>query len=180
MQIGYGIIVEGEIKNFMREIELLLLNKFNLKKGLYQPPHITIKPPFEVNELKLYENYLDDLCEKIESFEVSLKGFNSFGKKVIYLDVEQNQKLYDTYETIFNDIKNKLNPELTRDDMIFHATLACSDINEETFDKAYKYLQANYKPEFRFTVKKIGLFYELPNKTGWIIIKEESLHTQTH
>ncbi|MFA5830014.1 MAG: 2'-5' RNA ligase family protein [Candidatus Gracilibacteria bacterium] len=176
MQIGYGIILGGEINNFMREVELLLFNKFNLRKGLYQPPHITIKPPFEVEELSSYKNYLDELCGKIKAFEVELKGFNSFGKKVIYLDVKNNQKLYDIYEIIFGDIKNKCNPKLIKDDMIFHATLAYDDIDEETFDKAYKYLKTNYQPEFRFTIDKIGLFYQLPGDSGWIVIKEKSLN----
>jgi len=182
MQIGYGIMLEDEITNLMREIELLLFDKFNIKKGLHQPPHITIKPPFEVSDLSPYKNYLDELCEKMEPFEVHLKGFNCFGKKVIYLDVQHNQKLYDIYETIFSDIKGKYNPGLVRDDMIFHATLAYDDIDEETFSKAYEYLKANYQPEFKFTVNKIGLFYQLPllhtgDESGWIVIKKKSLNT---
>lgn len=176
MQIGYGIILEGEINNFMREMELLLFNKFNLQKGLCQPPHITIKPPFKVEELSPYKNYLDELCKKIKPFEVELKGFSSFGKKVIYLNVKKNQKLSDIYETIFDDMKNKYNPELKREEIIFHATLAYDDIGEETFHKAYEYLRENFQPEFKFTIDKIGLFCQLPDESGWIMIQEKSLN----
>lgn len=177
MQIGYGIILEGEINNFMREIELLLFDKFNLRKGLRQPPHVTIKPPFEVSNLSPYQSYLDELCQKIKPFEICVKGFNHFGNKVIYLDVQRDQQLHNIHETIFNDIKGKYNHKLVKDEMIFHATLAYDDIDEETFNKAYGYLQANYQPEFRFTINKIGLFYRLADDSGWIIIKEKSLNT---
>lgn len=176
MQIGYGIILEGEINNFMREVELLLFNKFNLQKGLCQPPHITIKPPFKVEELSPYKNYLEELCKKIKPFEVELKDFGSFEKKVIYLAVKKNQRLQDIYETIYLDIKNKYNPKLAREEMIFHATLAYDDLDEETFRKAYEYLRENFQPEFKFTIDKIGLFSQLPDESGWIVIKEKSFN----
>ena len=176
MQIGYGIILGEDVNKFMRGIELLLFDKFNLEAGLHQPPHVTIKPPFEVDDVVPYQNYLDELCEKIKPFDVHLKGFNCFSNKVIYLDVQHNPRLYDIYETIFKDIKDKYDPELERDNMIFHGTLAYDDIEEETFNKAYEYLKENYQPDFKVTVKKIGLFCQLYDGGEWIIIKQKSLN----
>lgn len=174
MQIGYGIILEDEIYNFMREMELLLFEKFGLKKGLYQSPHITIKPPFEVDSFEPYMQYLDELCEKTSPFQIELNGFNAFAGKVIYLDVRSNNHLFLAYETIFSDLK-KMGVPVLRDDMIFHATLAYGDVEAATFAKAYDYLQEHFHPHFSCQTKKIGLFYQLPEDSGWIVIKEKAL-----
>lgn len=158
----------------MREIELLLFERFGLKKGMYQIPHITIKPPFAVDSVEPYIQYLDKLCEKIIPFEIELDGFNAFSNKVIYLDVKKNDYLSLAYETIFADLK-KLGLPITRDDMVFHATLAYGDLDALTFAKAYEYLQKNFHPHFSCQTEKIGLFYQLPEDSGWITIKEKLL-----
>jgi 2'-5' RNA ligase len=175
MQIGYGILLDGEIYNFMRKMELLLFDRYKIQKGLCQPPHITIKPPFTVDDISVYQTYLDELCQKIEPFDIELEGFNSFGKKVIYLDVKKSSKLDEIYQTIFSDIRSKFNPEIKKDDMVFHATLAYDDLNEESFDEAYEYLKSNFQPKFTMTAGKVGLFYQLVDDSGWIVIRERSL-----
>jgi 2'-5' RNA ligase len=176
MQIGYGILLDGEIYNFMRKMELLLSDRFKIQKGLRQPPHITVKPPFIVTDVAAYQAYLDELCKKIEPFEIELAGFNSFGKKVIYLDVKKNRRLDEIYQIIFHDIQSKLDPEVKRDDMIFHATLAYDDLDNKSFTEAYEYLKSNFQPKFKMTAGKIGLFYQLDNDSGWIVIKEKTLN----
>lgn len=168
MQVGYGIIMEGAVFNFMRKIEIDLYDRFGFKNGMQQGPHITVKPPFEVQQISEYVEYLEVLCEKIEPLEIELEGFNSFGKKVIYMDVKNTEILSKIYETISSD----LNIHVENEEMIFHGTLAYNDIKEEDFDKAYKYLNEKFKPKFKVVAKKIGLFYKLPEDNGWIIIKE--------
>ncbi|PIZ76436.1 hypothetical protein COY05_01100 [Candidatus Peregrinibacteria bacterium CG_4_10_14_0_2_um_filter_38_24] len=169
MQIGYGIVLEGEIFNFMRDMELKLFQQYGFEKGMEQPPHITIKPPFEVEEIDSYMDYLEEFCSKIDSFDVELEGFNSFSNKVIYLDVMKNDMLHKLNQIIMSDLK------LESDEMIFHATLGYGDLSEEKFKDAFEYLKVNFKPKFKFRVSKIGIFLNLPNDAGWIIVKECSL-----
>ena len=79
-----------------------------------------------------------------------------------------------TYETILSDLQ-KLGTPILRDDMIFHATLAYGDVGASVLAKAYEYLQKSFHPRFSCKTKKIGLFYQLPEDSGWIVIKEKDL-----
>lgn len=170
MQIGYGILLEEEVFNYVRERELELFESFGMETGLKQPPHITVKPPFETKELQTHLDYLEVLAKEVEPFEISLKGFNYFGDKVIYLDVIHNEKLFALNRRITSDLT------AIDDEMIFHATIAYSDINSSEFKRVYDSLIKKSTPEFNFTFKKIGLFYKLSNDAGWIVIKEATLN----
>lgn len=170
MQIGYGILLEEEAFNYVRERELELFASSGLEAGLRQPPHITIKPPFEAKELQTHLEYLETLANEVEPFEIRFKGFNHFDDKVIYLDVMHNEKLFELNEKITSDLS------AVEDAMIFHATIAYSDINSTKFKEAYDSLIKKTTPEFKFIFKKIGLFYKLSNDAGWIIIKEATLN----
>jgi len=170
MEIGYGILLEDKAFNYIRGLELELFENLGLEAGLRQPPHITIKPPFEVSELQPHFEYLERLARETEPFEISLKGFNSFGEKVLYLDVLQNEKLFDLNKKITSDLSTNV------DEMILHATLAYNDLNQESFKKAYSILMQKTLPDFKFVFKKIGLFYRLSNDAGWIIIKKANLN----
>lgn len=166
--------MEDEVYNFMREIELLLFDKFGLQKGLRQSPHITVKPPFIADSIAPYVKYMESLCAGLEAFEIELDGFNSFSSKVIYLDVKENPNLFAIHEKITSDFKKEFNRN-EKEEMIFHATLAYGDVDEETFKKAFEYLKAHFKPKFKFKPQKMGLFYQLPDDSGWIVVKEQKL-----
>jgi 2'-5' RNA ligase len=170
MQIGYGILVEEEIFNYMREKEVELFKKFGLEAGLKQPPHITIKPPFEAEDLELHFKYIEKLAKEIDPFEISIKGFNHFGNKVIYLDVMHNEKLFALNKKITLDLHE------SKDEMIFHSTIAYSDINNKEFQEAYDMMIKKPTPEFKFKFNKIGLFYKLSSDSGWIILKKITLN----
>ena len=176
MQVGYGILMEEEVYNFMREMELLLYKKFGLKKGLRQSPHITVKPPFITEDSAPYEQYLDELCAKINPFEIEIDGFNSFGTKVIYLDIKKNINLINIHQVITSDLKSKFN-HYEQEEMIFHGTLAYDDIDEKTFNEAYEFMKANFHPKFKIKAQKIGLFFQLPDDSSWVVIKEQALRS---
>ncbi len=170
MQIGYGILLDGKVFNFMRGAEIMLQDKFGFEKGLRQSPHVTVKPPFETEDLTPYLEYLETLCSETDTFKIKFKGFNSFGKKVIYLDVMPNEKLMSIYKKITKDL------DLPEDDMIFHGTLAYGDVEEDKFDEAINLLKNNFDPEFEVTARQIGLFYQLSNDEGWVVIKKCNLN----
>lgn len=177
MLIGFGILLNGESFNLARKLELELCKKFGLCWGLKQPPHITIKCPFETKELDKFTNYLQDLSKNVKSFEIELEDFNYFEPKVIFLDVKENPKLKKLHFKIIKDLKEKfcIEPHQFEGNKIkFHSTLAVIDVTKQKFLRAKKYLE-KYKPKLKFKAKSIGIFYYLGKNAGWIIVKEINL-----
>ena len=75
-------------KNYFKE-------HFECTVALKSPAHITITPPFWMkedleNDLKASINKYSNAKNK---FEITLKDFNSFKPKVIFVDVMKNEQL---------------------------------------------------------------------------------------
>ncbi len=173
MKIGFAILLDNESHNYARKLELELCKNFGLCWGLKQSPHITIKAPFETEELDPFIEYLEDLAKEIVPFEIELAGFNYFEPKTIFLDVKENPKLKELHSHILKDMKEKfgIEPnEFEGENVKFHSTIALEDVTEEKFKKAKEYLK-KYTPNFKFKAKTLGLFYYLGDDAGWIIIR---------
>lgn len=179
MHIGFAIIPTDEIHNYARDIELELCKNFGLCWGLKQSPHITIKPPFEVKKLEPFIDYIDDLAKNLTHFEIEIDGFNSFPElKVIYLDVKESNALTKLRETIRDGLEKKFGIKPNKfegNEWKFHSSIALTDVTEEKFQEALKYLRNKTKPHFRFIFNTLGVFYYLGEETGWIIIKRIKL-----
>jgi 2'-5' RNA ligase len=75
MIIGYALMLNNECHNFIREIQLELHQVIGI--GLpRQTPHITIKSPFEINDIKNHVEYIEDL---------SLRTFGPYCLRTAYL-----------------------------------------------------------------------------------------------
>ncbi len=176
MLIGYGIMLNEEIFNYSRSLELKLFNEFGKKNGLLQEPHITIKAPFNVDSLELFEKYFDELTQNITSFEIQFDGINAFASNVIYLNVAKNNKLSELHNKVINDMKHHFDVEKNQfegESRIFHTTISFVD-NKEDFKEQLKSLK-NEKPNFKFTFDTLGMFLHLGENEGWIVIRRNKI-----
>lgn len=172
MQIGIGIILEEGVYNYARDLELKISNQFNTKDGLRQPPHVTIKAPFEVSSLEPFVQYFDGLVSSIKPFELELGGVDSFAPSVIYIKVKESQELNRLHLKIVKDLETQYNVKPTQyegADRTFHSTLAMGDLTKKEHDKAMEYLK-NENQTFKFKFTTLGLFYLFEEK-DWIVIR---------
>jgi len=169
--LGYAILVSEEIFNWMRRIEVGLLRDYGANPGIKQPPHITIKQPFETDHIEPFEEYLDKLAEVIEPFEITLKGVGSFDQGVIFLDVIQDPRLKALQQRILSDLASRRVRAAPFEDerYHFHATLA-TGLGNENFAKARKQLE-NVDAEFRFVFDTIALFMNI-GPYEWIVERQ--------
>jgi len=175
-QIGIGIIPPEDYSLFVRKQEIYLSKKYNTIVGLLQPPHVTIKWPFEINDIQPFEKYCEDLSKEIQPFEIKINGYGFFDPKVIFLKVEKNQNLINIHLKILKDLKEKFEIEKNKYEGAepqFHTTLAYEDISEENFHKAKKELKKAEQPKLSFIFDSLGLF----RFTGeeWIIHKNYNI-----
>ncbi len=161
MKIGFVILLEeNACYNFIRKIEIELYEKFGLSWGLKRSPHITIKYPFEIENMGQLEEYLENLAQKTRQFDVEFMEFSSFDNKVIFLDVRENPLLRKLHLKILKDLGKIFGIKGDRfegERIKFHSTISMDNITKAKFQQIISYLK-KYKPEFKFKAKEIGIF----------------------
>ena len=180
--IGIGALFENEAFNYIRSLELGIYEDTNDFKGLTQPPHVTVKRPFLVNDMTEIQ-YVDKIMQQVghetQSFSLELSSIKSFSKSVLYLNVEDNQILNDLHLRLIKTLSSKFPGSVDQfdgDGVIFHATIGMG-MNKDSFNSASKLLKSKKidilnKP---IRISKLGLFLALDDESQWVIISETPL-----
>jgi len=141
-----GIIFEEKLENEIVEIKKTIKERFNCKHSLKTKPHITLYEPISVEDVsEFWEKSIKDIND-FGSFQIVINNFNHFDDRVLYIDVEKNEKLENLYESVRG--KSSLNYKP-------HITMAHRDIkNFEDLWNCYK----NQKIEKNTKVEYLVLF----------------------
>lgn len=149
--------VSEEIKELKKEIS----KKYNCKRALRLPAHITLVPPFKMENERM-EDLTDQLrifCLKFSEIEVCLKGFGSFPPRVIFIEVANPEDIRPFKDQLLTALENFLPAEHLNSGRPFrpHITLATRDLSRESFYPAWEALK-NSEFTARFTVTQLTLF----------------------
>lgn len=151
-------------KNFFKE-------KYGCTVALKSPAHLTLIPPFWMNEELVDEliNSLIVFSVAKNKFEVSLKDFAAFKPRVIYIDVLKNEALSELHESLANFIHKQDNYPVKKEDRPFHphVTLATRDLYKKAFNEAWETFSVK-KYEASWLVSGISLLRH--NKKNWDVI----------
>ena len=144
---------------------------FNCLVALRSPAHITLVPPFWMNDD--LENKLEDAISQFSQhqlpFEINLKNFAAFKPRVIYVDVLSTRTVanfarstdeYLIAGDFFPIIKkgNSFHP---------HVTIATRDLHKKAFYEAWEiFKKENYKASCR--IKEISLLKH--NQKNWDVV----------
>ena len=144
--------------------------QFGCVVALRSPAHITLVPPFWLNEAKEPE-----LIKSLESFstgvvkpEIHVNGFSHFGNRVLFAAVESNedlqllkQKTGDHFTTAF--------PAIKKDGRPFHPhiTIANRDMRPSHFEQAWQYFRGK-KLDEKFIASRISLLKL--DRGRWLVI----------
>jgi 2'-5' RNA ligase len=172
--IGIGVLFNQKTNNKLRQFELMLAEKSNNWSGLGQPPHITVKVPFEVKDIDAVEtvaNFMTELAQNTKSFNITLRGFNNFGDKVLYAAIENTTELLKLSEALLEQLTQPGNArEYERGRTVFHSTLAMN-LSESEYRICRKALQ-DTSLEIDTEVVGLGLFLGLDELQHWAVISE--------
>ena len=151
-------------KNFFKE-------NFQCSAALKSPAHITLIPPFWMNE-ELERDLVDsitDLSGRLTSFRIQLKDFSAFTPKVIFVDIIESEMLNILYHSTNKYIQQQNKFPVKEDGRPFqpHVTLATRDLYKKDFYEAWE----------RFATKKYEAFWDVNgisllrhNKKNWDVI----------
>lgn len=177
--IGIGVLLEEHANNKLRDLELLLATANNNWSGLGQPPHITIKVPFEVTSMSDIENVrsiMINLARQTQQFEIGLQGFGNFGDKVLYAAIQDATILQNLSNQLINQLtKSEEAQKYEKEKMIFHSTLAMN-LDPSQYSIAKTSLD-NESLELRTTAISLGLFLGIDDLQHWAVIHEVPLNS---
>lgn len=140
----WAIVAEGHAQTELTRLKQLASNQFGCHHALRSPAHITLIPPIRLTAAKCDEltPAIRQVAERIQPFQVRLKGINGFAPRVVYVDVQPCNQLdqlqerllaaFDLHDLIKNDSLNPFRP---------HVTLAFRDLHEDQYDVVLEFFR---------------------------------------
>lgn len=173
-----AFVLPTEINNEILKWKLFMKERFNCSVALRSPAHITLVPPFWMNNN--LENKLDhaigQFSRRQAPFEVNLENFSAFKPRVIYanvLSIPELQILHDQLHEYL--IAEDLFP-IKKEDRPFHphVTIATRDLHKKAFYEAWDILKKEtYIASCR--VNRISLLRH--NQKNWDVISTSQFQT---
>ncbi|HET9057173.1 MAG TPA: 2'-5' RNA ligase family protein [Chitinophagaceae bacterium] len=168
-----AIVCPEAINEKVLKYKLWMQQNFDCKVALKSPAHITLVAPFYFEEGKE-----KDLLQSFQSFSaglnsiiIELSGFSHYGKRVIFIKVNENDLLELIYKKAISHFYRMLPKIAKEDDRSFspHVTIANRDVKPSAFIKAWQYF-SNKKFEMTFETNSISLLKLTEGK--WKIIAD--------
>ncbi|MBD0300949.1 MAG: 2'-5' RNA ligase family protein, partial [Tolypothrix sp. T3-bin4] len=142
--------------------------------ALKSPPHITLQPPFEWADanLPLLEASLKEFATGQQPVAITLKGFDAFAPRVIFINVVRSQELLNLQADFMAYTESNLGivdkVSKTRP-FAPHMTVAFRDLKKQNFRAAWPEFEKR-QLHFEFTADKLTLL--LHNGKRWNIKSE--------
>jgi len=151
-------------KHYMHE-------RYQCKVGLKSPAHITLVPPFWLDESK-EDNLLIDvntIANKQKSFTVQTNNFSAFKPRTVFIDVAKNESLNLLKKKVDTFFKDNEFYKIKIDNRPFHPhiTIATRDLFKKSFYEAWPVFEKE-KLEKQWEAKGISVLRH--NKKNWDVI----------
>lgn len=166
-----ALVLPEELNKKVLSWKNYMLERYNCKVSLKSPPHITLVPPFWLDE-EQKDNLLTDvnsIAAGFKSFFIKTNNFSAFKPRTIFIDVEKNKELEGLkIKTDYFFMQNDLY-KIKIDTRPFHPhiTIATRDLFKKSFQEAWKIFEKESFEE-KWEAKGISLLRH--NKKNWDVI----------
>jgi 2'-5' RNA ligase len=169
-----AIVCPAEVNEKVLQFKFRMKEQFGCVVALRSPAHITLIPPFWLEEAKETEllQALQTFSIDLDKPEINLEGFSHFSKRVLFINVKENAALEEIKKQTEKYFIKQFGDCIKTDDRPFHphVTIANRDLKPSDFIKAWEHFS---KKEFKktFSAQTISLLKLGPDK--WNIIGEK-------
>jgi 2'-5' RNA ligase len=158
--------IDEKVQQYKRQMQEL----YGCKVGLKSPAHVTIAPPFWMEEEKenLLRQDLETLAQTVPSFTLTTASFSAFKPRTIFLAVEENATLQDLKkqsDTFFRNKEYKM--KIENRPFHPHITIATRDLHKKAFWEAWPRFE---KENFVETAEVNGLSLLRHNGRAWDVV----------
>jgi 2'-5' RNA ligase len=164
------LAIQEQITLFKQEVR----DKYGSKHALNSPPHITLHMPFKW-PLRKQDRLISTIQEMAiagRMLTITLKDFNVFRPRVIFIDVLENQPLRELQKNVVGLARLRLgldNGDYKQRGFRPHLTIAFRDLKKPMFLKAWEYFRTQ-RFEATFQIEKITLLRYLDGR--WNLFSE--------
>jgi 2'-5' RNA ligase len=148
-----AIVPSEPVLSSIQNIKQEIFDEYGTKGALRSPGHITLHMPFSWEEEK-EEKLLNELAvfKFDRSFKIQLKDFDCFEPRVVFLNVLDNETLFELQKKLVKHALQKLQLFNQSEDMRGfhpHVTVAFRDLKKPVFYKLWeKYCEETFSAEF--------------------------------
>ena len=173
MRYAIVYLLKGKARGYHIGLVSEISKKFQLRNlNDCVMPHVTLKSPFEGEDIKIVENLIEDYSRRMKKVGIELKGFSDFDKKVLFFDFVSSSDAFEIQKGLIN-ILDFAGLDMGEFDRKWkpHSTLAYFD-NDYKFEEVKRYLSGG-NPNYKMFFDNISIIKKLKDK--WVIHKEFEL-----
>lgn len=173
MRATFAVLANLEAYNFVRRVAWNI--HFQYRTGTIDarlPPHISLKQPFATTDLNLVEEYMSELAQAIEPFEVELtrlelRSITHQGRDygLLWIAVRENPTLRALHNRLNQDLSERFGDtraDFDGDQYLFHMTVMMGGQASDVYSAAFAKI-ANKEVNLRYTVRHLAMFvYDEP------------------
>jgi 2'-5' RNA ligase len=167
-------LIKGRAKRYHEDLRKIVAKRFDVPFVVRRrvPSHITLKYHFKTKNIKPIEDVLEEFCKYHWAAKYQLKGFGSFRKNVVFMEVLPSKQMRHLQTSLVRHLKKIRSLPWEKHEgknIHFHASIAWGDVNENNFDPIWRFLK-RYKPHFKLTFDNIAILKS--QKGAWNVHKE--------
>jgi 2'-5' RNA ligase len=173
-----AIVCPSPIEEKVLHFKHWMKNQFGCLVAMRSPAHITLIPPFWLDEIRETEllQTLQSFTSVMDELEIQLEDFSHFGKKVLYVHVKENSALEEVKFQAENYFMQSFGDVIKKDDHVFHphVTIANRDLKPGDFEKAWQHFSIKaFNQTFRANIISVLKF----SQGKWNVIGEKNWMT---
>ena len=166
-----ALVLPEELNNKVLPYKQMMLEKWFCKVGLKSPAHITIIPPFWLEEDKEQQllHHIDLISSSLNPFPIATQNFSAFRPRTIFIDVERNEQLNKVKKEVDHFFHYNEQYKIKKENRPFHPhiTVATRDLHKKAFAEAWPLFA---EKEFKVEWQAKGLSLLRHNKKNWDVI----------
>src|SRR5690348_14063749 len=140
-----AIVLPQHLNEKVLKYKEMMLEKYNCKVALKSPAHITLVPPFwmeEENEQQLIED-ITLVSNRFPSFAISTNNFSAFRPKTIFIATASNEQLNEIKKAADDFFKDNSLYNIKIDTRPFHPhiTIATRDLFKKSFYEIWPWFE---------------------------------------
>lgn len=166
-----ALVLPRHLNEKVLKYKQMMHDKYNCKVGLKSPAHITLIPPFWMEEEK-EEQFIADinsLSQSLQPFTIATDNFSAFPPKTIFIGLSPNKELNKLKQTTDEFFKTNSVYSIKIDTRPFHPhiTIATRDLYKKSFYEIWPWFT-----EKKFSEEWVadGISILRHNKKNWDVV----------
>jgi 2'-5' RNA ligase len=168
------------VQNFARRVVFFLERRYGISfYGSLLPAHVSLKQPFEFEDMDRLEAYFDALAASIQPFEIAFDRFYHWagsGYGILGLNVVETDTLRGLHNRIVGELKGLFADTTAAHNGVgyhFHLTIELGQVAGTDVFKQYFDSLPDQRVALHCTVRELALFYYAgePRPGSFIVYK---------